>query len=95
MFSMNLAHEIRSGDRWGAVTTTPNDADFHFIILEHHPAERRWRATVSAGPDRPTPVAATLSVGAERVEHFAFQPSAWRTNAFVQFKVSFDPRARR
>jgi hypothetical protein len=82
----DIAYEDRSGNKYGAVSTTPDDSDFRFIVLERHPAERRWRATATMRlgglSDR---WGYTFTAGAERVENFAHVEGAWRTNGLVQF----------
>ena len=85
---VNFAYEDRSGNKYGAVTSTPNDADFRFVILERHPAERRWRTTTTAtfGSIRDR-VGYSLTAGAERVENFAHAQGAWRTNGLVQIGI--------
>jgi hypothetical protein len=83
--TFNLAYEDRSGNKYGAVSSTPDDSDFRFILLERNPAERRWRSTVTATfggiHDR---VGYTVSGGAERVENFGHVDGAWKTNGLVQ-----------
>lgn len=89
-FTLEAAHEIRSGDKYSAASTQPNDADFRFTIYEHNPAERRWRSVVTATRGDATSMATQrLSVGVERVEHFNFQPGNWRTNGLLQVGVEF------
>ena len=81
----DFAYEDRSGNKYGAVSTTPDDSDFRFIVLERNPAERRWRGTTTMTfggvHDR---VTYTASAGAERVENFGHVQGAWRTNGLVQ-----------
>jgi hypothetical protein len=83
--TFNLAYEDRNGNKYGAVTSTPDDSDFRFIVLERNPAERRWRSTVTAtfGGIRDR-MGYTVSGGAERVENFGHVAGAWRTNGLVQ-----------
>jgi hypothetical protein len=84
----NFAYEDRSGNKYGAVTTTPDDSDFRFVIIDRRPAERRWRSTVSATIGALNDhVAYTLTGGAERVENFAHVEGAWRTNGLVQMGI--------
>jgi Capsule assembly protein Wzi len=91
-FTIATAHEIRSGDMYGAVSTTTNDSNFHFVLLAHNPAERRWRSVVTTAIGHPTDAVTTLfSAGVERVEHFAFQPGSWRTNGLLQVSVEVRP----
>jgi hypothetical protein len=92
---LELAYEARSGNKYGSVATAPNDADFRFVILEHHPTERRWRAatTLRAGS---TTIghSARLTVGAERVENFAHMDGHWRTNWLARLAVELRERPR-
>jgi hypothetical protein len=93
--TIETAHEIRSGDHYGSFSTTPNDADFHFVLIQHGPAERRWRSVVTTGIGHPTDAVTTLvSAGVERVQHFDFQPGAWRTNGLLQLRVEVRPGLR-
>jgi hypothetical protein len=86
-FTLDLAHEIRSGDKYGATSTTPNDSDFRFIIIEHNPAERRWRSVLTMRAGHQSDWATlNVSVGGERVEHFAFKPGTWRTNSLFEIR---------
>jgi hypothetical protein len=92
-FTLDLAHEIRSGDKYGATSTTSNDSDFRFVLYEHHPAERRWRSVLTARfgePDRWMNY--LFSAGVERVQHFDFQPGSWRTNTLMEGRVEIHPR---
>ena len=81
----DFAYEDRSGNKYGAVSTTPDDSDFRFIVLERNPAERRWRSTTSMtlGGVRDR-LAYTATAGAERVENFGHIQGAWRTNGLIQ-----------
>jgi hypothetical protein len=83
--TFNVAYEDRSGNKYGALSTTPDDSDFRFIVVERNPAERRWRSTMTAsfGGTRDR-VGYTVSGGAERVENFGHVDGAWRTNGLVQ-----------
>jgi hypothetical protein len=94
-FTIETAHEIRSGDQYGVVSTTTNDSDFHFVLYQHNPAERRWRSVVTTAIGHPTDAVTTLfSAGVERVQHFAFQPGSWRTNGLLQVSVEVRPGLR-
>jgi hypothetical protein len=89
---VDLAHEVRSGDKFGSVSTTDDDSDFHFVILEHNPAERRWRSVVSFTSGSPADaVSLRLSAGVERVEHFGFAPGSWRTNGLGRIGLEIRP----
>jgi hypothetical protein len=94
-FTLDLAHEIRSGDRYGATSTTTNDSDFHFILYEHHPAERRWRSVVTAKFADREWWTTSFSAGVERVQHFDFQPGSWRTNSLFELREEIHPRPTR
>jgi hypothetical protein len=94
--SLSAAHEIRSGDIWGTVSTTPDDTDFRFVILEHRPAERRWRLTASASGGRPdSRLAPRIGLGLERVDRFRFQEGAARNNFLIEGGIDIRPGARR
>ena len=85
-----LAYEVRSGDKYGATTTTPDDSDFRFVKLEQHPAERRWRVmpTLRIGGVS-SAWSFDLGGGAERVENFGHAGGVWRTNWMTQFAVNY------
>jgi hypothetical protein len=86
--SFGVAYEDRSGNKYGSVTTTPDDSDFRLVILERRPAERRWRSTMTATiGGLGEQVAYTLTGGAERVENFAHVQGRWRTNGLVQMGI--------
>jgi Capsule assembly protein Wzi len=90
-FSLTAAHEIRSGDVWGTVSTTSNDADFHFVIVQQRPSERRWRLMGNVTVGHPTSAFSTrLAAGVERVERFGFVPGADRNN--VMAEIGFEMR---
>ena len=86
----DLAYEARSGNKYGAVTSTPDDSDFRFIILETRPTERRWRFMLSDQYGAP---ASTLTyrggLGVERVENFGHASGAWRTNWMARLGVEY------
>jgi hypothetical protein len=95
-FGATLAYEDRSGNLYGSVTTTPDDSDFRFIVVERRPAERRWRALASTtlgGINAST--AYMMKLGAERVENFGFANGPWRTNWLAQAGVQIRPTAPR
>ncbi len=88
--AMSLAYEVRNGDAYGATSTTPDDADFRFVKLAQHPAERRWRAMPSfrfGGVSSAYTI--DVSGGAERVENFAHAGGSWRTNWMTQVAVRY------
>ena len=83
--NLTMAYEDRSGNKYGATTTTPDDSDFRFVVIERRPAERRWRATTTTTVGRTrSRVAYTATAGVERVENFAHVRGAWRTNGLAQ-----------
>jgi hypothetical protein len=86
------AYEVRSGDKYGATSSTTDDSDFRFVLVEHHPAERRWRGmtTMRFGGLRDQTVF-RLSAGVERVENFAHVGDAWRTNWMARVGVEVRP----
>jgi hypothetical protein len=90
--SAAFAYEDRSGDKWGSISTTPDDSDFRLAINEHHPAERRWRPqlTLTSGRafDR---TRYSVMVGAERVDNFRHVHGAWRTNWLSRIGVEYRP----
>ena len=91
---LDVAHEIRSGDKYGAVSTTPDDSDFRFIIIARNPAERRWRSVVTATRGHPAGRgSAEISAGVEHVENFGFQLDRGRTNWMT--RVGFEIRPQR
>lgn len=91
--SLTFAYEDRSGNRYGAASSTPDDADFHFVILERHPAERRWRLMTQARRGTPaSAVAVRAGVGVERVENLAHVEGVWRTNWTAQLGVEYRVR---
>jgi hypothetical protein len=88
--SMDVAYEARSGDKYGAVSTTPDDADFRLVKLEQHPTERRWRLMPTAKFGGVASAwALSVGGGAERVENFAHAGEAWRTNWMTQVVVTY------
>ena len=90
--ALNVAYEARSGDKYGATSSTTDDSDFRFVLLEHHPTERRWRSTAtwkSGGLLERTTF--SITGGAERVENFAHADGAWRTNWMAQVGVQVHP----
>jgi hypothetical protein len=86
----HTAYEARSGDKYSAVSTTPDDADFRFVMTERHPIERRWRAwsTVRQGHSR-SRVSFRFAAGVERVENFAHADNVWRTNWMTDVGVEY------
>jgi hypothetical protein len=91
-FALTAAHEIRSGDTWGATATSLNDADFRLIILAHHPSERRWRLMGSAVKGHPTDaLTARIALGVERVDRFHFVEGANRNNVLLEVGMELRP----
>ncbi|MEO5569183.1 MAG: capsule assembly Wzi family protein, partial [Gemmatimonadaceae bacterium] len=85
---VDVAYEARSGNKYGSVTTTGDDSDFRFILMERNPTERRWRAMTSVRHGRPlTAVSYRVGGGVERVENFAHAGGSWRTNWLAQGSV--------
>jgi hypothetical protein len=92
-FGLTAAHEIRSGDIWATSSTTSNDADFHFIIVQQRPSERRWRLMGYSTVGHPTSTFSTrLSAGVERVQRFNFVDGANRNNFVAEVGFEMRPR---
>jgi hypothetical protein len=94
-WQLAFAHDIRSGDEYGAASTTSNDQDFHFIKLAQRPAERRWRVVASANRVVSSSASLNARIGAERVDNFAHVQGAWRTNWLTQVGVELHQSERR
>jgi hypothetical protein len=89
---VTAAYESRSGHKYGAVSTTPDDADFRFVVIETNPTERRWRTMLSLKRGAPSSVFSwRLALGAERVENFAHVDGPWRTNWMAQAGAEYWP----
>jgi hypothetical protein len=89
-FTLDGAYEDRSGNLYGAVSTTPDDSDFRFLIIGRRPAERRWRATSTGTLGGISDVVTySISGGVERVENFGHVSGAWRTNWLARFAVQY------
>jgi hypothetical protein len=90
-FGVDVAYEDRSGNMYGAASTTPNDSDFRFVITARNPAERRWRAmtNVVVGGRRER-FTYTLTTGAERVENLG-HVNGWRTNWLLEAGIHMRP----
>jgi hypothetical protein len=92
MVSLSGAFEVRSGNRYGAASTGPNDRGFHFVLLERHPGEKRWRGVVSwSGSERARAVSMRAAVGVERVQNVNFVGGADRMNALAQVGMEWRP----
>lgn len=78
------AYEVRSGDRYGSAGKGSSSADFHFVQIEHRPAERRVRF-LTAWTSRMVHDHADLVIsgGVERATNFDFSGSS-RTSAIAQ-----------
>ncbi|HET7374171.1 MAG TPA: capsule assembly Wzi family protein, partial [Gemmatimonadaceae bacterium] len=89
--ALSGAYEVRSGNLYASAGQGSHSADFHFVQVEHHPAERRARLlatwTSSARGNR---MAAVVSAGAERTTNFAFAGGG-RTNALVRIAYEVWP----
>jgi hypothetical protein len=70
-FSLSLADERRNPSLYATVTTSPTDADFHFVRLTHDPNHRRARIVGSVRD----------SWGDRAVEFTAGYNRAWREKA--------------
>jgi hypothetical protein len=89
---MTAAYESRSGHKYGAVTTLPDDADFRFVVIETNPTERRWRTMLSLKRGAPSSSFSwRVGAGAERVENFAHMEGPWRTNWVTQVGAEYRP----
>ena len=93
--NLDVAYEARSGNKYGATSTTPDDSDFRFVILERHPTERRLRgvATVRLGKQT-TGTSARFTAGAERAENFAHVYGASKLNWLEQIGIEIRDRPR-
>jgi hypothetical protein len=86
------AYEDRNGNLYYGITTTPDDSDFHFAILAHRPAERRWRLMPTASLGGPAHrMRYMIRAGAERVENFDHVHGVWRTNWLLQTGIQVRP----
>ena len=78
------AYEVRSGNRYASAGQGSHSADFHFVQVEHHPAERRARLLATwTSSTRGNRMSAVASAGVERTTNFAFAGGN-RTNALVR-----------
>ena len=80
---LDVGLERRGGDEWQTFATPPKNADFHFVLLRHHPAEWRHRVSLQWTRATSTRQQLTLQGGVERVRDAAFVPGARRTNALA------------
>lgn len=84
------AFEVIGGNKYGSASNGPNDEDFHFVLLERHPFEKRARLAATIRPAwfahgmRPF-----VTAGVERVWNFDFVAGATRENAVLQ--VGLEP----
>jgi capsule assembly protein Wzi len=89
--ALSSAYEVRSGNLYASAGHGSHSADFHFVQVEHHPAERRARLlatwTSSARGNR---MAAVVSAGVERTKNFAFAGGD-RTNALARIAYEVWP----
>jgi hypothetical protein len=91
-FALRGAFEVRSGNRYGAASTGPQDRGFHFVLLERHPAEKRVRGVVSwSGAERARSLSMRAALGVERVHNFNFVGGAHRTNVLAQLGMEWRP----
>lgn len=90
-FSVTAAFETRSGNEYGAETTGPNDAGFHFVLLARHPSEKRSRLTASWMTPDTRPFSIQVAAGVEHVEAFRFVPGNSRTNFLARIAVMGRP----
>ena len=91
-FAVNGAFEVRSGNTYRAVTTGPNDAGFHFELVERRPAEKRGRLVLSWTGSSTSMLSLQLAAGVEQVANFDFVPDANRTNWLARFSLVARPR---
>jgi hypothetical protein len=86
------AFEVRSGNRYGAAITGPEDRGFHFVRLERHPAEKRARATIGwRAAERSGVTSARFLLGVEHLHNFEFVGGRNRTNVLAQIGVEVRP----
>lgn len=91
-YALAGAFEVRSGNLYASAQNAPNAAGFHFIQLEHHPAEKRSRVLGTWMPalgDHRLSLRATA--GLERVTNFAFVAGSDRTNFLASLGLVVRP----
>jgi hypothetical protein len=82
--ALSSAYEVRSGNRYGSAGQGSHSADFHFVLIERRPAERRTRLVATWTARMPGARAdLVVSGGAERILNFNFAGAA-RTTAIGQ-----------
>ncbi|HTJ22007.1 MAG TPA: capsule assembly Wzi family protein [Gemmatimonadaceae bacterium] len=83
-FAVSSAYEVRSGNLYASEGQGSHSADFRFVQVEHHPAERRARILATwTSTWRGNRTATVVSAGVERTTNFAFAGGD-RTNALVR-----------
>lgn len=83
-FALSGGYEVRSGNRYGSAGKGSHSADFHFVLIEHRPAERRTRLmTTWTAPLHGDRAELVMSGAVERVVNFNFSGSS-RTSVIAQ-----------
>lgn len=83
-FALSGGYELRSGNRYGSAGKGSHSADFHFVLIEHRPAERRARlVTTWTAPMRGDRSELVMSAGLERTLNFDYSGRS-RTSAIAQ-----------
>ena len=90
-FALSGGYEVRSGNLYGSTGKGSHSVDFHFVQIEHRPAERRARL-VTSWTSRMLGERAdmVLSAGVERATNYAFAGGS-RTNAIAQIGYQLWP----
>ncbi|HSQ30249.1 MAG TPA: capsule assembly Wzi family protein [Gemmatimonadaceae bacterium] len=90
-FVLSGAYEVRSGNLYASAGHGSHSADFHFVQVEHHPAERRARMLATwTSSRRGNRMATVVSAGVERTTNFAYAGGD-RTNALVRIAYEVWP----
>lgn len=83
---VDFAVERRRGDLIDAISTQPDEADFHFVVVQYFPVEWRYRAALSwrvASSSR----AVSVETAVERVRNFGFVDARDRTNLLLGVRL--------
>lgn len=79
--TLSGGYEVRSGNLYGSAGEGSNSADFHFVQIEHRPAERRTRLlTTWTSRMQANHAEVMVSAGVERALNFGFSGHS-RTSA--------------
>ena len=89
--ALSGAYEVRSGNLYGSAGEGSYSADFHFVQIEHRPAERRARLlTTWTSRLQGDHADLVISAGVERATNFDFRGAA-RTSAIAQVAYQLWP----